>query len=802
MFNKEQINILIVDDKPENLLLLEKILKDMDLTFIKAESGIKALEAIEKYRFALILLDIKMPNMDGYEVAERVRSKNINAPIIFITAIGKDQRYIFKGYESGAVDYLIKPLNKDILRSKVLIFIELFKQKRSLEITAKELDNTLTVLKKEINDRKKIELALKESEVRHRLLFETMVIGAIYQDKNGEVVSANPSALTILGLTFEQLQNSDTEPLWKMVLEDGSEYYNFDYPSEVVLKTGEPLNNVVACVHKGGKKGKSWIRINSTPQFRNGEIKPFQVYTIFDDFTERKENKERLKKSEERYRSLFETSLDGIVFLNPSDEFEVANKAFLEMLNYSTIELIGMKYFDINNDKWKKKEIGINRKLLEIGYSDPYEKEYLDKNGELFPVRVRKWLIKDKSGITLRKLLIIHDISEKRKLESQLRQAQKMEAVGTLAGGIAHDFNNILAAIMGYVELTQLDLLDDSANRNLHQVLEAAHRAKELVRQILTFSRQTEHEIKPVYIQHIVKEAIKLLRSTLPSTIKINQKIAIKIEKINADPTQIHQIIMNLCTNSYYAMKETGGVLEVGMIEVELNHTEAQKYHGLSPSKYLKLSVTDDGCGIDDSIKSRIYDPYFTTKEPGDGTGMGLSVVHGIVKNHSGEIFMTSEINKGTSFEIFLPSVETEKKVSITKNQLELPKGSEHILFVDDEHSLANLGKMMLEKLGYSVVTETSSKRALKIFETDKDKFDLVITDMTMPDLTGDELAVKINDIRPGMPIILSSGYKASLTDEEYKNLPLKAYLSKPLEVKEFAYTIRKVLDDNSELNL
>jgi signal transduction histidine kinase/CheY-like chemotaxis protein len=388
--------------------------------------------------------------------------------------------------------------------------------------------------------------------------------------------------------------------------------------------------------------------------------------------------------------------------------------------------------------------------------------------------------------------------SEKEKLNDQLQQAQKMEAVGTLAGGIAHDFNNILSAILGYSELAQMKLSgQDGILEDIDEVLRAGNRAKELVKQILTFSRQSEHERKPVEIHFIVKEALKLLRASIPSTIEIRENIATKNGTVLADPTKIHQVLMNLCTNAYHAMRETGGVLAVELSQLEIYSNDA-KVTGfdLTPGLYLNLKVSDTGCGMDRAVMMRIFEPYFTTKDKSEGTGMGLALTHGIVKDHDGHITVYSEPGKGTTFNVYLPCIVTDPISLSDEAQVTIPGGSERILVIDDEEILVQMEKRMLEGLGYEVTAMSNCLDALQLFIAGPDAFDLVITDMTMPRMTGAELAQKILSIRQDIPIVLCTGFSELINERKAKAIGIREYVMKPIIKREIAVVVRKLLDE------
>ncbi|MGD8292388.1 MAG: ATP-binding protein [Desulfobacterales bacterium] len=385
--------------------------------------------------------------------------------------------------------------------------------------------------------------------------------------------------------------------------------------------------------------------------------------------------------------------------------------------------------------------------------------------------------------------------------ESQLQQVMKLQAIGTLAGGIAHDFNNILFPIVGYTELTMDDIPADSqASQNLEEVLKAANRAKELVKQILTFSRQNDQERKPLKVQSLIKEALKLLRATIPSTIEINSFIDDECGLIEGDPTQIHQVIMNLCTNAFHALQDTGGKIEVSLKEANLGYDQSMLRAGMDVGRHLELVVKDNGHGMTQQVIERIFEPYFTTKEQGKGTGLGLSVTHGIIKSHGGDITVESQPGKGATFRVLLPVIDS---IEVAKEPIETAKieiGHEHILLVDDEEQIINLERRILENLGYRVTSKTNSEEALEEFSDRPDEFDLVITDMTMPKISGVQLAQKLMAINPLVPVILCTGFNETITEEKALAMGIEKFVMKPIVKDELAHTVRTVLKNAESL--
>lgn len=416
-------------------------------------------------------------------------------------------------------------------------------------------------------------------------------------------------------------------------------------------------------------------------------------------------------------------------------------------------------------------------------------------------VRMRTLPFRHSNGEILSLAGVAEDITEQKRIEEaltkterQFRQSSRMEAIGTLAGGIAHDFNNILTAILGYTELALATVSKGSrTQRNLQEVLTAGHRAKHLVLQILAFSRQAGQGKKPTPIHMVVREALKLLRASIPSTIEIHQFLKTEAT-ILADPTQMHQVIINFCTNAEYAMRETGGILKVVVEEVDVTKHMARMISGIQAGPHVRLTVQDTGSGMTPEVLERMFDPFFTTKPIGEGSGMGMAVAHGIITGHGGALVVDSVVNKGTKIEVYLPTVPTPVPERLD-DQGPIPTGKESILFVDDEETIARLGKELLTQLGYTVEVHTSSVEALNVFRLAPQRFDLAITDQTMPGLTGEALSRELLRIRPDLPIILCTGFSHIMSAEKAKALGIQGYLMKPLAIRDLVPIIRHVLD-------
>ncbi len=380
--------------------------------------------------------------------------------------------------------------------------------------------------------------------------------------------------------------------------------------------------------------------------------------------------------------------------------------------------------------------------------------------------------------------------------ERQMQQVLKLQSIGTLAGGIAHDFNNILFPIIGYTELAMDDIPAESpARKSLEEVLKAASRAKELIQQILIFSRRNGSERKPIRVPIIIREALKLLRASIPTTIDIIADLEENCSLIMGNPTQVHQVVVNLCTNAYQAMHESGGEIHVRLSEESIGYEEMVQRIGIKMGPHLHLVVEDNGLGMDATVLERIFEPYYTTKEPGKGTGLGLSVIHGIVKNHGGFITVESRPGQGSSFHVYLPTIDEMEQAIEVENRVAETGSGERILLVDDEEPIVAMEKQMLEKLGYQVTACASSSEAWTVFSARPDQFDLMITDMTMPHMAGDWLSEKILDIRPNLPVILCTGHSDMIDENKAAALGIRKFVMKPVEKNELARAIRSALE-------
>jgi two-component system, cell cycle sensor histidine kinase and response regulator CckA len=632
---------------------------------------------------------------------------------------------------------------------------------------------------------------LKQERERYRSLFETSP-DAIFLLLGITLIDCNPATSIIFAGDKKELIGRtilDLSPPVQVHDESSSSLVE-----KITQQSTQQNLQTFDWIHKtiDGRLFKAEVRLKPFGTVNN---EPLMVAFVR-DITEQKKVEESLRLTQ----FSFDKASFGIFRSGSKGQILNVNEQACRSLGYTNEELCRMSVFDIDPSISSESWDDLWQKRLKEG-SISFESCHRSRDGRTFPVQITSSVF-EYEGI-YHSIAFVRDITEEKErekekaiMESNFRHAQRMEALGTLAGGIAHDFNNILSAIMGYTELTQLESLGNLKIQSyLSHLQEAGNRAKHLVQQILSFTRQGVSEKHPIDIRKVVGEALNLIRATVPSTIEIFQNIGENIGIVFADETQIHQVVMNLCTNSYQAMKKEGGRLEVDLLPVIITDKDALNYPDMNPGPYLKLAITDTGCGMEPDKVSKIFDPYFTTKPVGEGTGLGLSTVHGIIKDHGGIIKVYSELDKGTTFQIFLPVADAEAYHSII-SEGPLPKGNETILYVDDEKFILDVGNELLTGLGYAVETRASSIDAYEAFRINPMKYDLVISDMTMPKLTGANLALKILEIRPDMPMILCTGFSTRLNADRLKKIGVKTILMKPVTLNELAVTVRRVLDE------
>lgn len=642
-----------------------------------------------------------------------------------------------------------------------------------------------------IKERRKMEETLRESESRFRTLMEQSP-NMIFINQMGSVVYANKVCEDRLGYTKNELYASDFD-FQSLIAPESMETVASAFKNHTKGIEVPPMDYILV-----DKTGRTMDTIISTKLIEyKGEKAILGVAT---DITRQKQTEKKLRESEEKFRILTEASPMGIALLNRDGRYKYINPKFVEIFGYQIDEISTGKI-------WFKKAFPDETYRREVISTWLNDKDKAPE-GESRP-RIYKAKCKDGSEkvinfqpvtlITGDQLVICEDISEAKHMEAQFQQAMKMEAIGTLAGGIAHEFNNILGIIIGNTELAIDDVPEWNPARDcLKEIRTASLRAKDVVRQIMSFARKTPATQNPMNIGSIVTQSLKLIRASIPAGIDIRREILCESEMIMGNPTEISQILMNLCSNSAHAMEDDMGILKVKLETVTLNDRCAARFQDLKPGDYVKLIVTDTGSGIAPENMDRIMDPYFTTKDVDKGLGMGLAVVFGLVKKHGGAINIESEVEKGTTVEVWFPFTKelSEPKDKIVKD---LPTGTERILFVDDEPSLVKLVRQMLQRQGYQVVCKTSSTEALEQFQAHPDQFDLVITDMAMPGISGDRLAKECIRIRPDIPVVLCTGHSDRIDKYKAENLGIKAFVLKPLKKSDLLNTVRKLLDETKD---
>jgi len=650
-----------------------------------------------------------------------------------------------------------------------------------------ELDTYQIELELQNNDLRKSQLELEKSQRRISDLYEFAPVGYLTISEKGLIIEANLTAADILETPKNLLLNKPLSAY--IVAEDQDIHY---LARKKLLEKGGTQTYVCSMKIRTGNKFFAQFKSSINPEL-DGQSGQFR--TVITDVTEQKELEDAIFQSKVTWEKTFDAMNDIVTLLDKDLCIIRANKRTQDFFKAQAEELIGRHCYELFG------EISTPCKDCSCTMDTSRSKGYGSKevchrfHDKLFMVSITP--VFEESGELKHLVHVARDITEKNRLEEELLQSHKMDAMGNLAGGIAHDFNNILAAILGYAELIKNNSNDPKRIEEfIDQVLKAGNRAKELVKQILTFSRKENGKNdEPLKPQTLVKEVLKLLRATFPVSMEIREIIDPQCHSILLSPTSFHQVLMNLCTNAFQAMENERGVLTVELTNKTLNSDDIGGEQGVQPGQFVELLVHDTGSGIDKSVVNHIFEPYYTTKGIGKGSGIGLAVVYGIVKSHNGMIKIESKDNKGTTFRIYFPSskIQSQNKEPAEKNEM-LPSGTEKILIVDDEEMIVIFLKTILEDLGYGVTTYTESRKALDDFSSHPMDFDLIISDQTMPHMTGLELSTKILEQRNDIPIILCTGNSSMITEEKAKSLGIRHLALKPLNIKELAIIVRDTL--------
>ncbi|MFA5903689.1 MAG: response regulator [Desulfobacula sp.] len=781
--DSETFKILIIEDNETDALMIRHLLSMIETVNyepVHARNLVEGVSRLKKKDMDLVMISLHLPGCRGFDAFQKILEFDDTLPILALSS-RTDENMAFQSLQHGAQDYLIKEY-----------------------LTASDLSRALRYA----IDRVSSTAAIKDSEKKFYNLVAKNNDAILVVNSEGIILYANPAAEAVFRTANKELFG---KRIGCPIALDSS------FEVGINRKDNEPGIAELRTIQVSWEKSDCYL-------------------LLFKDITDRKHAEKKLHESEALYKALFEKSPIALLLQDFSGAID-----YLEILKKESISEEPKHYLALNKDKAEclvgaVKTVQANRAALDLYKIDSTEKLCLDfyavvnrddirhlvdqvidfndgkdwyeseiqthdfKGNEINVIVRKAVLDRENKGLStvLVSIVDVTDIhryhKEKVEMEKRLLQAQKMEAIGTLAGGIAHDFNNILSGILGFTELA-IDEAEKGTilENDLQEIYTGGKRAKELVKQILWFARQSDEKIRPVKPDLIAKEVLKFIRSSIPATIKIESDI-LTDSLIAGSSIQVHQIFMNLCTNAAHAMEDNGGVLKVTLSNVEMDTPETVKRPGLKKGHFVEIKVSDTGTGIAPEIMDLIFEPYFSTKKPGEGTGIGLALVKGIVENYGGSISVASEPGKGSIFTIHLP-VLSELGVQQPYGDRDSPTGTERILYVDDELTIVKIADRILKGLGYSVTTRTSSIEALDLFKSNPADFDLIVSDMTMPKMTGDQLARELIAIRPDIPIIICTGYSEKINKEKTKIIGVKEFLMKPVVQSEMAQTVRKVLD-------
>jgi len=795
------MKILIVEDDLNSRILLERALRSQGYLVDSAANGVEALEKARQSPPDLIVSDIMMPEMDGFELCRKVKTDERlrTIPFVYYTATFIEPQDEKLAMSLGASHFLVKPMAPEDLFLAIKRIIDEQRHNRlpvpdqplagDEALTAMQLEALARKLDKKVRELEEERGNLRQTEAHLKTLIHTIPDLIWLKDPDGVYMACNRRFEQFFGAQEAEIIGKTDYDFVDTALADF-----FRQKDREAIAAGKPSTNeeVVVFAADGHQELLETIK---TPMF-DGQGQLIGVLGIAHDITAIRQAQKRLHESEERFRQAIEFLPVAIGISDDKRQVLYLNREFTQRYGYVQEEIPSIEAWALR------------------AYPDPaYRQECLRQwdadvaqvqfSGGVTPTRERTVTCKDGSQcqveIVTRPIGDMYvtaftDITERTAMESRLRQGQKMEAIGQLAGGIAHDFNNILSAVIGYTDLALTQVSNSpTLQDDLTQVRSAANRATNLVKQILTFSRRQQQEKLPLQAFTVVKEALKLLRASIPTTIEIRQDIATEAA-ILGDPTQIHQMVMNLCTNAYHAMKERGGMLAVTLHETEIEQAITDCGTELPAGRYLKLSVSDTGCGMGKDILTRIFEPYFTTKDKDTGTGLGLAVVHGIVKEHQGQISVYSEPEQGTTFNVYLPMVHQMAPVTGLAPVAPKARANERIMVVDDEPAIREMISRFLTNAGYRVDPFANGREAWTALQQTPEAWNLLLTDQTMPEMTGDLLAAKALALKPGLPVIICSGFSEILNDKRAHAMGVKAYLQKPVSVSALLSAMAKAL--------
>ena len=767
---------------------------------IETEDALRASE--EKFRAitgsaldAIILMDSQgqisywnpaAERIFGY-TAEEVLGKDLHL-LLAPEAFHEAYRQGFSGFKDTGAGPVVGKTSEFLARRKDGI---IFPMEISVSVISIKHEWHAAGIVRDITGRKEVEASLRESEEKYRNILESMEEGYFEVDLAGNFTFFNDAVCIMSGYPRDELKGMNnrgyTSPETARTM---FQVFNGIY------RTGRPATMMdYEMIRKDGTKRTLEL---SASLRRDAAGEPVGFRGLIRDVTERKRSEEALRESEEKYRTVLEANPDPVVVCDKECRVVYFNPAFTRVFGWTLEERLGKEMDDFVPEENQAEMNAMMARLLAGESLSGIESRRYSKSGQVLPVSVSGTVYRDRDGNPVGSIINLRDISEQRKLQSQLQHAQKMEAVGTLAGGIAHDFNNLLQAVQGYAELLlRGKAADNPESAGLQKIINAAKRGGELTRQLLTFSRKVESKKRPVDLNCEFQEVRRLLERTLPRMIGIELRLAHDLNTVNADPVQLGQVLMNLAVNSKDAMPQ-GGRLLIETDNVTLDAEFCKTHLGAKPGRYIMLGVSDTGHGMDGKTIAHIFEPFYTTKGPGQGTGLGLAMVYGIVKDHDGYITCHSAPAVGTSFKVYLPVIDEPPTIKVeTPTVPQVARGTETILVVDDEDAIREVSTTLLGAYGYTVLTAADGEAALEVYRKEWGRIDLVVLDLIMPGMGGLKCLREILKINPKTLVLVASGYAAGGPWREAAEAGAKGYIAKPYDIEKMAATIRLVLDQN-----
>ncbi len=798
------MKIMIVEDDASSRVYLERALMSQGYSVESAANGVIALKKLEQAHPDLIISDIMMPEMDGFELCRRIKTDGRlrTIPFVFYTATYIDQKDETLAMALGASRFYIKPMDMEDFFKAIKEVIEEHLEK-GVPVSDKPLAEMATLdrmqmevlarkLEKKVRELEQEREALRASEEKYRILFDSAGDAIFIHDREGRILAVNAMACERYGYTRSEF-------LCMTVAMVDTPEQSVHAPARIAHLMEQGMLQFET-VH-GRKDGMPIsVDVKARKITWNGEP---ATMSICRDITERKKAEDMLRKSEEFNRNILESIGQGLIVIDRNYSIISANRAYCEQQHASAEDIVGKSCYlsshHIGRPCFEVEADCSPKRTFETGQPARGQHVHQDHAGNSVNVEIRSFPLKDGSGAVTSVIVIIEDITERRKLEEQLRQAQKMEAVGQLAGGVAHDFNNILTAIMGHAYILQMKIgEDDPLRRDIEQILTSSTRAANLTQSLLAFSRKQIINPKPVNLNETVRQVERFLHRLIGEDITFDIKIAPEAVWVMADHGQIEQVLMNLATNARDAMPD-GGLLVIETDRVELNDEFIAVQGNGKSGDYAMISVSDTGTGMDEHTKRKIFEPFFTTKEEGKGTGLGLSIVYGIIKQHNGFINVYSEPGKGTTFKLYMPLIAASAEKEQPEKVIAPAGGTETLLLAEDDQATRDLSKQVLEQFGYTVIVASDGAEAMEKFIENKDRVKMVIMDVIMPKKNAKEVYDEIRKLAPEMKMLFTSGYTAEIIHKQGVLDEGLAFLSKPASPMAFLNKVREVLDQSQK---